>query len=61
MKVEQLDVSIERQAQEEYEASQIQQHSDDLENQKFLTEYVACMAGIDLPEEEGSTDVQDSE
>lgn len=62
MKVEKLDVSIERQAQEEYEACQIQQHSDGLENQKFLTEYVACMAGIDLPEEEeDSTNVQDSE
>lgn len=52
MKIKQLDTSIERQAQEEYQASQVQTTKDELANQKFLTEYVACMAGIELPEEE---------
>lgn len=52
MKIKQLDTTIERQAQEEYQASQIQTNSDELENQKFITQYVACMAGIELPEEE---------
>lgn len=52
MKVKQLETSIERQAQEEYQACQIQNNADDLENQKFITQYVACMAGIELPEEE---------
>ena len=63
MKIKQLETTIERQAQEEYEASQIQSNADELENQKFLTQYVACMAGIDLPEEdeesEVTSDVQD--
>lgn len=65
MKVKQLETSIERQAQEEYEASQVQATKDGLANQKFLTEYVACMAGIELPvdeeEKEGMTHVQDFE
>lgn len=52
MKVKQLETSIERQAQEEYQASQVQITKDELENQKFITQYVACMAGIELPEEE---------
>lgn len=52
MKVKQLETSIEKQAQEEYQASQVQVTKDELENQKFLTEYVACMAGIELPVEE---------
>lgn len=52
MKIKQLDTTIERQAQEEYQASQIQTISDELENQKFITQYVSCMAGIELPEEE---------
>ena len=52
MIIKQLDVSIEKQAQEEYQASQVQTTNDELANQKFLTEYVACMAGIELPEEE---------
>lgn len=52
MKVKQLEVSIEKQTQEEYEAYQIQNNADELENQKFITQYVACMAGIELPEEE---------
>lgn len=52
MKVKQLETSIEKQAQEEYEACQIQNNADELENQKFITQYVACMAGIDLPVEE---------
>lgn len=64
MLIKQLDVSIEKQAQEEYQASQIQSTKDELENQKFLTEYVACMAGIELPvdeEAEEMTHVQDFE
>lgn len=52
MKIKQLETSIERQAQEEYEAYRIQNNADELENQKFITQYVACMAGIELPEEE---------
>lgn len=55
MKIKQLDTTIERQAQEEYQASHIQTNSDELENQKFITQYVACMAGIELPEEEEET------
>ena len=62
MKVKQLETSIEKQAQEEYEACQIQNNADELENQKFITQYVACMAGIELPEEEEETiHVQDFE
>lgn len=65
MKIKQLETSIERQAQEEYEAYQIQNNADELENQKFITQYVACMAGIELPvdeeETEGMTHVQDFE
>lgn len=56
MKVKQLETSIERQAQEEYQASQVQSTKDDLANQKFLTEYVACMAGIELPVDEEETE-----
>lgn len=52
MEIKQLETTIERQAQEEYEASQVQVTKDELENQKFITQYVACMAGIELPEEE---------
>ena len=52
MEIKQLEITIERQAQEEYQASQVQATKDELENQKFLTEYVACMAGIELPVEE---------
>mgnify|MGYP004501495073 CR=1 FL=1 len=52
MEIKQLETSIERQAQEEYQACQIQNNADELENQKFITQYVACMAGIELPEEE---------
>lgn len=64
MIIKQLDVSIEKQAQEEYQASQVQSTKDELENQKFLTEYVACMAGIELPveeETEETANVQDFE
>lgn len=57
MKIKQLDTSIERQTQEEYEASRIQDNADELENQKFLTQYVACMAGIDLPEDDEESEV----
>ena len=56
MKVKQLETSIEKQAQEEYQACQIQNNADELENQKFITQYVACMAGIELPEEETEED-----
>lgn len=63
--IQQLDVSIDKQAEEEYQASQVQSTKDELANQKFLTEYVACMAGIELPvdeeETEGMTHVQDFE
>ena len=52
MKIKQLETTIERQAQEEFQACQIQNNADELENQKFITQYVACMAGIELPEEE---------
>lgn len=52
MEIKQLETTIERQAQEEYEACQIQNNADELANQKFITQYVACMAGIELPEEE---------
>ena len=52
MKIKQLETTIERQAQEEYEAYHVQATKDELENQKFITQYVACMAGIELPEEE---------
>lgn len=64
MKIKQLEISIEKQAQEEYQASQVQATKDELANQKFLTEYVACMAGIELPVEEETeemTHVQDLE
>ena len=56
MKIKQLETSIEKQAQEEYQACQIQNNTDELENQKFLTEYVACMAGVELPVEETEED-----
>lgn len=56
MKIKQLETTIERQAQEEYQASQVQTTKDELENQKFIIQYVACMAGIDLPEEETEED-----
>lgn len=62
MKIKQLETTIERQAQEEYQACQIQTNADELENQKFITQYVACMTGIELPEEEEEeTHVQDFE
>lgn len=56
MKIKQLETTIERQAQEEYEAYQIQNNANELENQKFITQYVACMAGIELPDEETEED-----
>ncbi len=62
MKIKQLETTIERQAQEEYQASEVQNTKNELENQKFITQYVACMAGIELPEEEeDATRVQDFE
>lgn len=57
MKIKQLETSIEKQAQEEYQASQVQATKDELENQKFITQYVACMAGIELPVEEETEEV----
>lgn len=59
MKIKQLETSIEKQAQEEYQASQVQATKDELENQKFITQYVACMAGIELPVEEETEEVND--
>lgn len=64
--VQQLDDSLGvSRLREEFEASQVQSTKDELANQKFLTEYVACMAGIELPvdeeEAEGMTHVQDFE
>ncbi len=62
MKIKKLEVSLEKQAEEEYQASQLQATKDELANQKFLTEYVACMAGIELPEEtEEANDIQNFE
>lgn len=57
MKIKQLETTIERQAEEEYQAYQIQNNADELENQKFITQYVACMAGIELPVEEETEEV----
>lgn len=64
--VQQLDDSLGvSRLREEYQASQVQSTKDELENQKFLTEYVACMAGIELPVDEEETEemthVQDFE
>lgn len=64
--VQQLDDSLGvSRLREEFEASQVQSTKDELENQKFLTEYVACMAGIELPVDEEETEemthVQDFE
>lgn len=64
--IQQLDDSLGvSRLREEFEASQVQSTKDELANQKFLTEYVACMAGIELPvdeeETEGMTHVQDFE
>lgn len=56
MIIKQLDVSIDKQVEEEYQASQVQSTKDELANQKFLTEYVACMAGIELPVDEEETE-----
>lgn len=64
--VQQLDDSLGvSRLREEYQASQVQSTKDELANQKFLTEYVACMAGIELPVDEEETEemthVQDFE
>lgn len=64
--IQQLDDSLGvSRLREEFEASQVQSTKDELANQKFLTEYVACMAGIELPvdeeEMEEMTHVQDFE
>jgi hypothetical protein len=64
--VQQLDDSLGvSRLREEFEASQVQSTKDELANQKFLTEYVACMAGIELPVDEEETEemnhVQDFE
>lgn len=49
MRVNKLNVSIERQAELEYQASQT-------EKQKMQMEYMSMMSGIDLPDEEGMMD-----
>lgn len=63
--IQQLDDSLGvSRLREEFEAYQIQNNADELENQKFITQYVACMAGIELPVEEETeemTHVQDFE
>lgn len=64
--IQQLDDSLGvSKLKEEFQASQVQSTKDELANQKFLTEYVACMAGIELPVDEEETEemthVQDFE
>lgn len=56
MKIVPLETSIEKGTADEYAAYVLQKNQDDLENQKFLTEYVACMVGIELPEEVEETE-----
>lgn len=51
-------VDIEKMTEDETKDSMIYSTSEGLINQKFLTEYVACMTGIELPVEEEETDVQ---
>ena len=51
-------VDIEQMTEDETRNSMIYATSEELINQKFLTEYVACMAGVELPVEEEETDVQ---
>ena len=46
MRVNKLSVSVEQQAEMEYQASQT-------EKQKMQMEYMSMMSGIDLPGEEG--------
>lgn len=50
-------VDIEQMTEDETKDSMIYATSEELINQKFLTEYVACMAGIELPIEEEETNV----
>lgn len=49
MRVNKLSVSVEQQAEMEYQASQT-------EKQKMQMEYMSMMSGIDLPDEEGMMD-----
>ena len=49
MRVKKLSVSVEQQAEMEYQASQT-------EKQKMQMEYMSMMSGIDLPDEEGAMD-----
>ena len=42
MIIKQLDVSIDKQAEEEYQASQVQSTKDELANQKFLRYRITC-------------------
>lgn len=55
MRVKQI--NIEELAEQEKKDNELYQTSNELANQKFLTEYVACMTGVELPVEE-ETDVQ---
>lgn len=55
MRVKQI--NIEELTEQEKKDYELYQTSNELVNQKFLTEYVACMTGVELPVEE-ETDVQ---
>lgn len=55
MRVKQI--NIEELTEQEKKDNELYQTSNELANQKFLTEYVACMTGVELPVEE-KTDVQ---
>lgn len=55
MRVKQI--NIEELTEQEKKDNELYQASNELANQKFLTEYVACMTGVELPVEE-KTDVQ---
>ncbi|SCH09332.1 Uncharacterised protein [uncultured Eubacterium sp.] len=49
MRVNKLSVSVEQQAEMEYQTFQT-------EKQKMQMEYMSMMSGIDLPDEEGAMD-----
>lgn len=50
-------INIEELTEQEKKDYELYQTSNELANQKFLTEYVACMTGVELPVEE-EADVQ---
>lgn len=52
------EINIEDLTDQELKDHALYQTVNDLANQKFLTEYVACMTGVELPVEEEETDVQ---